>query len=100
MLFSKRGFRREVLGHTGFEIAAVAAVEGLRRIEGQQPRGPGARRHFAELELDRLMLADRLAEGLADLGVGGGEPQRALGNADTAGSDVDAAKFEAARHLR
>jgi hypothetical protein len=52
---------------------AVAAVEGLRRVEGQQARGAGARRHLADLQRDRLVLDDRLAEGLAELRVVGRE---------------------------
>ena len=64
----------EVLGHAGLHVAAVAAVEGLRGVERQQPGGAGARRHLADLERDRLVLDDRLAEGLAQLGVVGREP--------------------------
>ena len=37
------------------------------------------------------MLDDRLAEGLAELRVVGGEIERALGDADAARGDVDAA---------
>ena len=68
-------------------------------VERQQAGGAGARRHLADLERDRLVLADRLAEGLAQLRVVGGELQRALGDADAARRDVDAAELEPARHL-
>src|SRR5262249_6014145 len=95
----QRRLRREVLGHAGLEVAALAAVERLGRVEREQPRGAGARGHLGELELDRLVLADRLAEGLADLGVARGEPQRALGDAHAARRDIDAAELEAARDL-
>ncbi len=95
----ERGLGGEVLGHAGLHVAALAAIEGLRRVERQQPRGARARRHLAELQLDRLVLADRLAEGLAHLRVLGRELQRALGDADAARGDVDAAELEPARDL-
>ena len=95
----QRRFAGEIFGHAGLHVAAFAAVEGARRIERQQPRGPRARRHLAELELDRLMLADRLAEGLADLGVFARKLERAFGNADAARGDIDASEFEPARRL-
>src|ERR1051325_1259958 len=40
-----------------------------------------------------------LPKGLRVWGEGGGEPQRALGEPDAARRDIDAAQFEAARHL-
>jgi hypothetical protein len=46
-----------------------------------------------------LVLGDRPAEGLADLGAANGEFERAFGDADAAGGDADAAKFEAAGRL-
>ena len=73
--------------------------KALGGIERQQARGAGPRRHLADLERNRLVLDDRLAEGLAQLRVAGGKPQRALGDADTARRHVDAAEFEAAGHL-
>src|SRR6202030_1980605 len=57
----ERGLAGEKLRHPGLHVAALAAVEGLCRIYREQPRGAGPRRHFPELELDRLMFADRLA---------------------------------------
>src|SRR5262249_61110683 len=48
----QRRLRREVLGHAGLEIAALAAVEGGRRVEREPPRGAGARGHLGKLELD------------------------------------------------
>src|SRR6516164_269588 len=45
------------------------------------------------------MLDDRLAEGLAQLGVVSGELERALGDADAARRYIDAAELEATRHL-
>src|SRR5262249_31994437 len=95
----QRRFAGEIFGHAGLHVAALPAVEGLRGIEREQARGARARRHFAELELDRLVLADRLAEGPADLGILGGKPQRPLGDADAARGDVDAPELEAAGGL-
>ena len=89
----------EVLRHAGLHVAALAAVEGGGGIEREQARGARARRHLAELELDRLVLADRLAEGLAHLRVLGRELQRAFGDADAARGDVDAAELEPAGRL-
>ena len=95
----ERGLGGEILRHAGFHVAALAAVEGRGGIERQQPRGAGARRHLAELERDRLMLGDRLAEGVAHLRVVGREPQRAFGDADAARRDVDAPELEPAGRL-
>src|SRR6185437_4483311 len=95
----ERRFRGEELRHAGFEIAAFAAVERLRRIEREQPCGARPRRHVRELQLDRLMIADRLAEGLATLGVARRERERALRDADPPRRDVDAAELEPARGL-
>src|SRR5262249_22341390 len=90
----QRRFRGEILGHAGLEIAALATIEGIGGIERQQSRRPRPRRHLAELELDRLMLADRLAEGPADLRILGGQSQGSLGNAGTAGGNIDATEFK------
>src|SRR5262249_26463230 len=95
----ERRLAREILCHARFHVAALAAVEGLGRVEGQKPRGAGARRHLAELELYSLVLADRLAERLAHLSILRCELQRAFGYADAARRDVDAAELEAARCL-
>ena len=57
------------------------------------------RRHLAELQLDRLVLADRLAEGLAHLGVLGGELERAFRHAHAARRHVDAAELQPAGRL-
>ena len=45
------------------------------------------------------MLADRLAEGLADLGVADRVVERGLGEADAARRDVDPAELEPGHHL-
>ena len=95
----QRGLAGVELGHAGLQVAALAAIEDLGRIEREQAGGAGARRHLADLELDRLVLADRLAEGLADLGVLGGELERAFGDADAARRHVDAAERQPAGRL-
>ncbi len=68
-------------------------------LAGEQAGGLDLRRHVGQLELDRLMLGDRLAECPALLGVLEGQLQRALGEADAAGGDVDAAELERVHHL-
>ena len=86
----------DVLRHAGFHVAAPALVVGLRGVVGQRDRGFGADRHLGELELDRLMLGDRLAEGLAQLRVAHRFVERRLGDAAAARRDVDAAELEPA----
>src|SRR2546430_5541811 len=53
----------------------LAAIEGSGGVEGEEARGAGARYHLAELQGDRLVLGDRLAEGAAHLRVVGREPR-------------------------
>src|SRR5262249_54864665 len=66
----ERGLGGGELGHAGFHVAALAPVVRARGTLGEQARGLEPRRHVGELELDRLMLADRLAEGFAHLRIG------------------------------
>src|SRR5882757_6726919 len=61
--------RGEELGHPGLEVGALAGVLHPRRFAGDQAGRLQARRHVGELELDRLVLGDRLAEGLPLLAV-------------------------------
>ena len=68
----QRGLGGELLRHAGFHVAALAAIEGGGGVQRQQPGGAGACRHLAQLQLDRLVLRDRLAEGFANLRVLGG----------------------------
>src|SRR4051794_3192032 len=58
-----------------------------------------ARRHFAELERNRLMLADRLAEGLALLRIRYRFIERRLCDADATRGHIDAAEFEPVQDL-
>src|SRR6185503_9687138 len=77
-------------------VAAPALIVGLRGVLYQQPRGFHPRRHLAEFELNRLMLADRLAERPAQLGILHRFVERRLGNAGTPRRDVDSTQFEPA----
>ena len=97
--FFKRRFGGEILRHAGLHVAAIAAVERFGGAIGEQTRRLDAGRHFGELELDRLMLADRLAEGLACLRVGNRFAQRGLRDANATRRDVDAAEFQSAKDL-
>src|SRR5271163_3795023 len=90
----ERSFAGKIFRHARLHVAALAAVEGVCGVEREQPRGAGARRHLAEFQLDRLMLADRLAEGFAHLRIVGGEFQRTLCDADAARGDINAPKLE------
>ena len=68
-------------------LSAAWRVEQAGRLD--------LRRHVGQLELDRLVLADRLAEGLALLRVADRRLERGAGDADGARGDVDAADLEA-----
>src|ERR1700709_2013080 len=59
------GLRGEQLGHPGLEAGARAGVLHPRRLAGDEAGGLDLGRHVGELELDRLVLGDRLAEGLS-----------------------------------
>src|SRR6185312_6353631 len=89
-------FGGEVFRHAGLHVAAPARIVGLRRLLDQQARRLEARRHLAELELDCLVLADRLAEGLAQLRVADRFVERRLGDARAARGHVDAPELEPA----
>ena len=99
MLFSSAASVAEELGDAGLHVAALAGLVGDGRALGEQPRGLGTGHHVGELDLDRLVLADRLAEGLALLGVAHGLVEAGLGHADAAGGDVDAAEFQPAQRV-
>src|SRR3954447_9244088 len=93
------GLRSEQLRHPGLEVGALAGVLHPRRFAGDEAGGLELGRHVGELELDRLVGGDRLAEGLSFLAVAEGELERALTDADAAGGDVDAADLERVHHL-
>src|SRR6476620_12057056 len=91
--------RGEELGHPGLEVGALAGVLHPRRFAGDQAGSLDLGRHVGELELDRLVVGDRLAEGLPFLAVAKGKLEGALGDADAAGGDVDAADLKRIHHL-
>src|SRR3954447_20418304 len=93
------GLRGEELGHPGLEIGALAGVLHSRRFAGDEAGGLELGRHVGELELDRLVGGDRLAEGLPFLAVAEGELERPPADADAAGGDVDAADLQGVHHL-
>ena len=68
---------REQLGHAGLDVVALAGVLQPGRVDHQQVRGLDLGGHLGELERDRLVVGDRLAERLALLGVGDAELERA-----------------------
>src|SRR3954454_23474087 len=59
------GLRGEQLGHPGLEVGTGAGVLHARRLAGDETGGLDLGRHVGQLELNRLVLGDRLAEGLA-----------------------------------
>src|SRR5215217_7165860 len=91
--------RREQLRHAGLEVGALPGVLHTRGLQREQPGGLDLRGHVGELELDRLVLSDRLSEGLALLRVTQGELERALGDAHSARGHVHAADLERVHHL-
>src|SRR5215210_1080848 len=90
----------EQLGHAGLEVGALARVLHARGLQGEQSRGLDLGGHVGELELDRLVLRDRLAEGLALLGVAQRQLERALRDAHSAGGHVHPPDLERIHHLR
>ena len=96
----QRRFGGEVFRHARLPCRSARRGRRLRAAASVSRRaGFDARRHFAELELDRLVLADRLAEGLALLRIATGFFERRLRDADAARRDVDAPEFESAQDL-
>src|SRR5258708_1624060 len=93
------GLRGEQLRHPSLEIGALAGVLHPRRFAGDETGRLDLGRHVGELELNRLVLGDRLAEGLALLAVAEGQLQRSLRDSDAASGDVDPAELERVHHL-
>ena len=69
--------RREQLGHAGLDVVALAGVLEPGRVDHQQVRGLDLGGHLGQLERDRLVLGDLLAERLALLGVRDRQLERA-----------------------
>src|SRR5205085_14590 len=91
--------RGEELGHPSLEVGALARILQAAGAQRQQPRGLDLRRHVGELELDRLVFGDRLAERFSLLGVAQRQLQRALGDTYAARGHVDAAHLQGVHHL-
>jgi hypothetical protein len=66
---------------------------------GEQAGGLQAGGHVGQLELDGLVLGDRLAEGDPLLGVGQGGVEGGPGHPHRPGGDVDATELEHAEDL-
>src|SRR3954452_21652364 len=75
------GLGREQLRHPGLDVRALARVLHARGLEHQQPRRLDLGGHVGELELDRLVLGDRLAERPPLLRVAQPQLQRSLRDA-------------------
>ena len=90
----ERRLRREVFRHPRFHIAALTTVERRGGVEGKQARGSCTGCHVSQLERDRLVLADRLAERLACLRILRRERERAFRNSNAARGDVDPAELQ------
>src|SRR5215217_7675060 len=93
------GLGGEQLRHAGLEVGALPGVLHAGGLQREQPRGLDLRAHVRELELDRLVLCDRLAERLALLRVAQRQLEGALGDADTAGGHVHTDDLERVHHL-
>src|SRR5215210_5598719 len=94
------GLGGEELRHAGLEVRALARVLHPGGLEREQARRLDLGGHVGELELDGLVLGDRLAERRALLRVAQRQLERPLRDADAAGGDVHAADLERVHHLR
>ena len=93
----ERGLAGEQLGHARLDVAAQTGRLALGRVAREQAGRLQLRRHVGELELDRLVLGDGLAErdpllGVLERGVEGGTC-----HPDGPRRDVDASDLEDAR---
>ena len=89
-----RRLGREQLRHSRLEVGALARVLALRRLEHEEPSRLDLGRHLRELQLDRLVLRDRLAERLPLLRVADRLLEGACRDPDCARCDVDAAELD------
>src|SRR3954452_24881576 len=90
---------REELRHSGLEVRPPPRALHARRLEGQEARRLEPRAHLRELEGDRLVLRDGLAEGLALLAGAEGQLHGALGSAHPARGHVPTADPARVHHL-
>jgi hypothetical protein len=93
------GFAGVELGHGGFHRDLLPGVFDASRAHRQQPCGVELRGHVRELELDRLELADGLAELPALLRVLRRGIESATGHAQRERGDGDAAAVEYAHRV-
>ena len=91
--------RGEVLGHPGLQVVAVAGVFPASRHHHHLVGRLDLGRHLGQLELDPLMLGDRLTESLSLLGVADRQLECALGDADAACGHVHPPHLDARHHL-
>ena len=82
-----------------YDIAALAAIFLRGGGVDEQPRGFDLRCHFGKLDLDCLVLRDRLAEGVALLRVFDGFLECRSGDTQPASGDVQALGFEPSHDL-
>jgi len=90
---------REVLRHARRDVVAVARILEPRGIDHHQVGRFDFRGHLGQLKCDRLVFGDRLAEGLALLGVPHGEFERADADTTRPRRDVHPADLDAVHHL-
>jgi len=93
------GLAGEELCHAGLDVAALAAIFLRRGGIDEEARCLDLRRHVGQLDLDRLVLGDRLAESDPLLSV----PDRLLkggpGEPEPARSQIDALGLEPGHHV-
>ena len=96
---ARGGFRGNHLGHAGLDVVAGAGVLQACRVDHHRVCNLDVGSHLCQLERDRLVLEDRLTEGLALLGVLDRELERADRDTAAAGGYVDPAYLDAVHHL-
>src|SRR5581483_4444333 len=94
-----RRLGREELRHAGLEVGSLARILAFGRLEHQEPRRLDPRRHLCELQLDRLVLRDRLAERLALLRVADRLLERPGRDPDRPRRDVHSAELDPAHEV-
>src|SRR4029450_10548983 len=94
------GLGGEELGHAGLQVAAPVRRLERGRLVGQELGGLDARGHLGELGLDKLVLRDGLAKGLALLGVADGVLEGRPGETHTARRHIDAPALQGTHDQR
>ena len=91
--------RGEELRHPRFEVRPLTAILHQRGVQHELAPRLDLGGHVGELELDRLVLRDGLAEGAALLRVTYGILEGGLRHTDGAGGDIDASDLQAAHGM-